>query len=94
MSKNRKVRKFVDMTIYTLRNLVERCFNKLNEPLRVCRKLSDGMTLACSGNLRHCSLCVLPPHMRRFVKPRFEILPKLKCRACGRRGRAEMPPNK
>ena len=30
MRKNRKVRKTVDMSIYTLRNMVERCFNKLN----------------------------------------------------------------
>ena len=28
MRKNRKVRKAIDMTIYTLRNMVERCFNK------------------------------------------------------------------
>jgi len=28
MRKNRKVRKAVDMAIYTLRNMVERCFNR------------------------------------------------------------------
>ncbi len=43
MRKNRKVRKAVDMTIYTLRNMVERCFNKLKnsrrlEPLRQNRR--------------------------------------------------------
>ncbi len=29
MRESRKMRKTVDMIIYTLRNLVERCFNKL-----------------------------------------------------------------
>lgn len=38
MRKNRKVRKTVDMTIHTLRNMVERCFNKLknNRRLATC----------------------------------------------------------
>ena len=35
MRKNRKVRKVVDMTIYTLRNMVERCFNKLKNSRRL-----------------------------------------------------------
>lgn len=34
MRKNRRVRKAVDMTIYTLRNMVERCFNKLKNSRR------------------------------------------------------------
>lgn len=35
MRKNRKVRKTTDMTIYTLRNMVERCFNKLRKSRRL-----------------------------------------------------------
>lgn len=35
MRKNRKVRKTVDMAIYTLRILVERCFNKLKNSRRL-----------------------------------------------------------
>ena len=35
MRKNRKVRKAVDMTIYSLRNMVERCFNKLKNSRRL-----------------------------------------------------------
>ncbi len=35
MRKNRKVRKTIDMTIYTLRNMVERCFNKLKNSRRL-----------------------------------------------------------
>ena len=35
MRKNRKLRKVVDMTIYTLRNMVERCFNKLKNSRRL-----------------------------------------------------------
>jgi len=35
MRKNRRVRKAVDMTIYTLRNMVERCFNKLKNSRRL-----------------------------------------------------------
>lgn len=39
MRKNRKVRKVVDMTIYTLRNMVERCFNKLKKQPQTCNPL-------------------------------------------------------
>ena len=35
MRKNGKVRKVVDMTIYTLRNRVERCFNKRKNSRRL-----------------------------------------------------------
>ncbi len=35
MRKHRKVRKSVDMTIYTLRNMVERCFYKLKNSRRL-----------------------------------------------------------
>lgn len=35
MRKNRKVRKSADMTIYTLRNMVERCFNKRKNSRRL-----------------------------------------------------------
>ncbi|MBK4218185.1 transposase, partial [Paracoccus caeni] len=38
MRKNRKVRKSVDMTIYTLRNMVERCFNKLKNSRRLANR--------------------------------------------------------
>ena len=38
MRKNRKVRKAVDMTIYTLRNRVERCFNKLKNNRRLATR--------------------------------------------------------
>ena len=38
MRKNRRVRKAVDMTIYTLRNMVERCFNKLKNARRVATR--------------------------------------------------------
>ncbi|MFW6681193.1 MULTISPECIES: IS5 family transposase [Komagataeibacter] len=38
MRKNRKVRKTVDMTIYTLRNMVERCFNKLKNSRRLATR--------------------------------------------------------
>ncbi len=38
MRKNRKVRKVVDMTIYTLRNMVERCFNKLKNTRRLATR--------------------------------------------------------
>jgi len=38
MRKNRKVRKSVDMTIYTLRNMVERCFNKLKNSRRLATR--------------------------------------------------------
>ena len=38
MRKNRKVRKAVDMTIYTLRNMVERCFNKLKNSRRLATR--------------------------------------------------------
>ncbi len=47
MRKNRKVRKSVDMTISTLRNMVEQCFNKMKNSRRLatrydkdCRQLS------------------------------------------------------
>ena len=35
MRKNRKVRTVVNMTIYTLRNMVERCFSKLKNSRRL-----------------------------------------------------------
>ena len=38
MRKNRRVRKAVDMTIYTLRNMVERCFNTLKNARRVATR--------------------------------------------------------
>ena len=38
MRKNRKVRKVVDMTIYTLRNMVERCFNKMKNSHRLATR--------------------------------------------------------
>ncbi|MCV2449740.1 IS5 family transposase [Paracoccus sp. DMF] len=38
MRKNRKVRKAVDMTIYTLRNIVERCFNRLKNSRRLATR--------------------------------------------------------
>ena len=38
MRKNRKVRKAVDMTIYTLRNMVERCFNRLKNSRRLATR--------------------------------------------------------
>ena len=38
MRKNRKVRNAVDMTIYTLRNMVERCFNKLKNSRRLATR--------------------------------------------------------
>ena len=38
MRKNRKVRKTVDMTIYALRNMVERCFNKLKNSRRLATR--------------------------------------------------------
>ena len=38
MRKSRKVRKAVDITIYTLRNMVERCFNKLNNSRRLATR--------------------------------------------------------
>ncbi|RDD96083.1 IS5 family transposase [Paracoccus pantotrophus] len=38
MRKNRRVRKVVDMTIYTLRNMVERCFNKLKNSRRLATR--------------------------------------------------------
>ncbi|WP_232419362.1 IS5 family transposase [Paracoccus sp. N5] len=38
MRRNRRVRKAVDMTIYTLRNMVERCFNKLKNSRRLATR--------------------------------------------------------
>ena len=38
MRENRKVRTVVDMTIYTLRNMVERCFNKLKSSPRLATR--------------------------------------------------------
>ena len=38
MLKNRKVRKVVDMTIYTLLNMVERCFNRLKNSRRLATR--------------------------------------------------------
>lgn len=38
MRKNRKLRKAVDRTIYTLRNMVERCFNKLKNSRRLATR--------------------------------------------------------
>ncbi|SOC20424.1 transposase [Rhodobacter maris] len=38
MRKNRKLRKAVDMTIYTLRNMVERCFSKLKNSRRLATR--------------------------------------------------------
>lgn len=38
MRKNQKVRKAVDMTIYTPRNMVERCFNKLKNSRRLATR--------------------------------------------------------
>lgn len=38
MRKNRKVRKVVDRAIYTLRNRVERCFNKLKNSRRLATR--------------------------------------------------------
>lgn len=38
MRKNRKVRTVVNMTIYTLRNMVERCFNKLKNSRRLANR--------------------------------------------------------
>lgn len=38
MRKNRNVRKTVDMSIYTLRNMVERCFNKLKNTRRLATR--------------------------------------------------------
>lgn len=38
MRKNRRVRKTVDMTIYTLRNMAERCFNKLKNSRRLATR--------------------------------------------------------
>lgn len=38
MRKNRKLRKAVDMGIYTLRNMVERCLNKLKNSRRLATR--------------------------------------------------------
>lgn len=38
MRKNRKVCKYVDMAIYTLRNIVERCFDKLKNSRRLATR--------------------------------------------------------
>ncbi|ABL69126.1 ISCc1, transposase OrfB [Paracoccus denitrificans PD1222] len=38
MRRNRKLRKAVDMTIYTLRNMVEHCFNKLKNSRRIATR--------------------------------------------------------
>ena len=38
MRKNRRVRKAVDMNIYTLRNMVERCFNTLKNRRRLAAR--------------------------------------------------------
>ena len=38
MRKNRRVRKAVDMAIYTLRNQVERCFNRLKNSRRLATR--------------------------------------------------------
>ncbi|TWI33869.1 DDE family transposase [Paracoccus sulfuroxidans] len=41
MRKNRRVGKVVDMTIYTLRNMVERCFNKLKNSRRLANRYDN-----------------------------------------------------
>ena len=41
MRKKRKVRKFVDMTIDSLRNMVERCFNKLKNSRRLATRYDN-----------------------------------------------------
>ena len=41
MRKNRKVRTVVNMTIYTLRNMVERCFSKLKNSRRLATRRSQ-----------------------------------------------------
>ncbi len=38
MRRNRKARKTVDMAVYTLRNLVERCFNRLKNSRRIATR--------------------------------------------------------
>ena len=38
MRKNRKIRKVVDLAIYTLRNMVERCLNKLKNSRRLATR--------------------------------------------------------
>lgn len=63
MRKNRKVRKAAEMAIHTLRNMVERCFNKLRNGPRLTTRY--GITadsylgfidVACLGLwLRHSS---------------------------------------
>ena len=48
MRKYRKLRKVVDMTIYTLRNMVERCFNKLKNSRRLATRY-DKTAESCLG---------------------------------------------
>ena len=72
MRKNRKVCKVVDMTIYTLRNMDERCFNKLKNSRRLATrydKTADSLLgfidIACLRLwLRHLST---RPSVRAFA---------------------------
>lgn len=44
MRKNRKVRKTVDMTLYTLRHMVGRCFNNLKNTRRFAKRYDKTAT--------------------------------------------------
>ena len=51
MRKNRKVRRTVDMTISTLRNMVERCFNKLNNSRRLATRYDKPQTASSASSM-------------------------------------------
>ncbi len=64
MHKNRNVRKTVDMSIYTLRNMVESCFNRLKNTRRLATRYDKTASsflgfidIACvRKGLRHLSI--------------------------------------
>ncbi len=65
MRKNRKVRKAVDMTIYTLRNMVERCFNKL----KISRRLATRHDRTADSFLRFIDIACIRLWLRHLSTP-------------------------
>jgi len=83
MRKNRKVRQTVDMTLYTLRNMVERCFNKLKNTRRLATRYDKTASsflgfvdIACVRLwLRHLSTrpsCLIPRFDGAILSPEWK----------------------
>jgi len=68
--RNRKVQLPVDPAIYALRNMVERCFNKLKN----ARRLATRYDKTANSSLGFINLVAIRLWMRQFVNRSYSVI--------------------